>query len=198
MFDFYHPYRHDVNGSFNFTSSQWAGLVIAGNVAATISFFANSFVLFLHGFMLWYKPVIVNRLSLRMIVLSCIFNMLYCACQVVTDDIPSTSFSCRVLAFVLISSDTMACMCLAMVGLNLVTIFVFKVSRSMKLEILYYCFIILSGVLVVVVPILVGPTRGPKNKDALSSCWQVLNNKKKNCLHIDFFLLGTISFSMAD
>ncbi|GAA5810968.1 hypothetical protein MFLAVUS_004397 [Mucor flavus] len=115
----------------------------------------------------------MGRLSLRMIVLSCIFNMLYCACQVVTDDIPSTSFSCRVLAFVLISSDTMACMCLAMVGLNLVTIFVFKVSRSMKLEILYYCFIILSGVLVVVVPILVGPTRGPKNKDALSSCWQM-------------------------
>lgn len=171
MFDSYDKQSNDVNGTFNFTPSEWAGLIIAGNVAATISFFANSFVLFLHGFMLWYKPVIVNRLSLRMIVLSCIFNMVYCACQVVTDDIASTSFSCRVLAFVLISSDTMACMCLAMVGLNLVTIFVFKVSRSMKLEIFYYCFILLSGVLVVVVPILVGPVRGPKIKEATSSCW---------------------------
>ncbi|GAA5795399.1 hypothetical protein HPULCUR_000755 [Helicostylum pulchrum] len=97
--------------------------------------------------------------------------MIYCACQLVTDDISSTSFTCRVLAFVMISSDTMACMCLAMVGLNLVTIFVFKISRSMKLEIFYYCFIIISGVLVVVVPIFVGPIRGPKNKEAVSSCW---------------------------
>ncbi|KAG2233664.1 hypothetical protein BDF21DRAFT_497525 [Thamnidium elegans] len=171
MFDNYDAYSNDVNDAFNFSPSEWAGLIIAGNVAAGISFLANSIVLFLHGFMLWYKPVIVNRLSLRMIVLSCIFNMIYCTCQLVTDDISSISLTCRALAFVMISSDTMACMCLAMVGLNLVTIFVFKVSRSMKLEIFYYCFIILSGVLVVVVPILVGPVRGPKNKEVLTSCW---------------------------
>lgn len=171
MFNKYDAYDNRADKWVYFSPSEWDGLVIAGNIAACISFIANSFVLILHGFMLWYKPVIVNRLSLRMIVLSCIFNMLYCACQLVTDDIDSVAFACRVLAFVLISSDTMACMCLAMVGLNLVTIFVLKVSRSFKLELFYYFLIILSGVMVVVVPILVGPVRGPKNPDAVSTCW---------------------------
>ncbi|KAI7884132.1 uncharacterized protein EV154DRAFT_605898 [Mucor mucedo] len=79
--------------------------------------------------------------------------MLYCACQLVSDDIASASFPCRVIAFVMIASDTMACMCLTMVGLNLVTIFVFKVSRSFKLELFYYFLIGVSGVMVVVIPL---------------------------------------------
>lgn len=171
MFYNYDGYNNRLDKWVYFSRSEWEGLIVAGKVSACVSFIANSFVLILHGFMMWYKPVIVNRLSLRMIVLSCIFNMLYCACQLVTDDISSTSFPCRVLAFVLIASDTMACMCLAMVGLNLVTIFVLKVSRSIKLELFYYFLICLSGVLVVVVPIFVGSPRGPKNPDVLASCW---------------------------
>lgn len=159
---------------FNFTESEWSGIVDSGNAAAGISFAANSVVLILHAFMTWYRPAIVNRLSLRMIVLSCIFNIFYCACQLVTDNMPSTSFNCRVLAYILIASDTMACMCLAMVGLNLVMIFVLKVSRSLKLELLYYFFILLSGVLVIVVPYKWGTIKGPKSGDTDFSCWYVV------------------------
>lgn len=171
MFTNYEGYDNRTDKWVYFNHSEWQGLLIAGKLSACISFISNSFVLILHAFMMWYKPVIVNRLSLRMIVLSCIFNMLYCACQLVSDDIASSSFPCRVIAFVLIASDTMACMCLAMVGLNLVTIFVFKVSRSFKLELFYYFLIGVSGVMVVVVPIFVGSPRGPNNPDILSTCW---------------------------
>lgn len=156
------------NTSLNFSESEWMGLVIAGDTAAAASLLANSIVLFIHGFMLWYRPAVVARLSLRMIVLSCIFNVFYCAGQLATDEISSQAYSCRVLIYVLIVSDTMACMCLAMVGLNLVMIFVLRVSRSVKLEVLYYLIIAVSGVLVAVVPISVN-RRVPPNPNA--SCW---------------------------
>ncbi|KAI9342690.1 hypothetical protein BD770DRAFT_414564 [Pilaira anomala] len=174
MFDTFNSYRDNLSDDFNFTPTEWMGLIIAGNVSAAISFFANSGVLALHGFMLWYKPVIVNRLSLRMIVLSSIFNMVYCCCQLVIDDIGSLDTSCRALALTLIAADTMACMCLAMVGLNLVTIFVLKVIRSIKLEIFYYCFIALSGILVTVIPAFFGSQRGPKVREKITSCWYSL------------------------
>lgn len=156
---------------WNFSSSQWIGLMAAGTTAAIISFISNSCVLILHAFMTWYRPIVVNRLSLRLIAVSVVFNMVYCACQLVTDDISNQSFSCRVIAYVIIASDTMTCMCLAMVGLNLVMIFVLKVSRSIKIEILYYFIVLASGVIVCVVPVYVGTAKGPKNKREEASCW---------------------------
>jgi hypothetical protein len=164
-------YKNVTATGWNFSSTEWDSIIVSGSTAAAISFAANSCVLIVHTFMTWYRPVIVNRLSLRMIVISCICNMIYCACQLVTDDISSQSFSCRAFAYVLIASDTMACMCLAMVGLNLVMIFVLKVAKTIKLEILYYLIIALSGILVCIVPVLVGTAKGPKNKRDESSCW---------------------------
>lgn len=156
---------------WNFTSSQWLGLMATGEAAAAVSFVSNSCVLILHAFMTWYRPVVVNRLSLRMIVVSVVFNMVYCACQLVTDDISNQSNACRAIAYIMIAADTMACMCLAMVGLNLVMIFVLKVSRSIKIEILYYLIVLASGVIVCVVPLYVGTPKGPKNKREEASCW---------------------------
>lgn len=170
MLDNSDVYNDRPNELAYFSLSERNGIVIAGDVAACISFIANSIVLILHGIMLCYKPVIVNRLSLRMIVFSCILNMVYCTCQLVINDIDSIAFSCRALAFVIIASDTMACMCLAMVGLNLVTIFVFKISRTFKLELVYYFFIIISGVTVVIIPLFFGVKRGPDNTNT-NSCW---------------------------
>ncbi|KAK4510490.1 uncharacterized protein ATC70_004920 [Mucor velutinosus] len=156
---------------WNFSSSQWLGLMITGAAAAAVSFISNGCVLILHAFMTWYRPVVVNRLSLRMIVVSVVFNMVYCACQLVTDDISNQSSACRAIAYVMIAADTMACMCLAMIGLNLVMIFVLKVSRSIKIEILYYLIVLASGVTVCLVPIYLGSPKGPKDKQEKASCW---------------------------
>jgi hypothetical protein len=164
-------YTNITETGWSFSSAEWNAIVGSGNTAAAISFVANSCVLIVHAFMTWYRPAIVNRLSLRMIVISCICNLIYCACQLVTDEISSQSFSCRALAYVLVASDTMACMCLTMVGLNLVMIFVLKVSKTVKLEILYYLIIVLSGILVSIVPVLVGNPKGPKDETVETSCW---------------------------
>lgn len=154
-----------------FSNTEWNIVVATGNTAAAISIVSSISVLVVHAFMAWYRPSIVNRLSLRMIVFSCICNMIYCACQLVADDISSHSISCRALAYVLVVFDTMSCMSLAMVGLNLVMIFVLKVSRTIKLEILYYLIIVISGLLVVILPLVAGNPKGPKNNTEDSSCW---------------------------
>ncbi|OBZ83064.1 hypothetical protein A0J61_08887 [Choanephora cucurbitarum] len=164
-----YPDIEDTN--FDFTASQWKSVANAGHAASIISFIANSCVLVVHGFMSWHRPAVVNRLSLRMIVFSCVCNMLYCASQLVTDNISAQSASCLALAYVTVVSDTMACMCLAMVGLNLVMIFVLKVPRSLKIEIVYYLVVLLFGVIVSVIPHTVGNSDGLRNDNSEVTCW---------------------------
>ncbi|KAI7898766.1 uncharacterized protein BX663DRAFT_546135, partial [Cokeromyces recurvatus] len=161
-----HPHEWD------FTHTQWRGLVNAGVVASAVSFAANSCVLLIHGIISYYRHAIVNRLSLRMIALSCVFNMIYCACQLATDNTAAISHNCYVMTFVLVSSDAMACMCLTMVGLNLVMIFVLKTARSLKIEICYYILIAVVGILVSTIPYIYGPKPIPQeNFDEHISCW---------------------------
>lgn len=159
--------------TWNFSPAQWDGIIVAGLVASSLSFAANIGVICIHTLLTCIRPYIVNRLSLRMILISCICNLIFCVCQLVTDRIPSVSSSCRAFAYVLIASDTMACMCLAMVSLNLVMIFVLKVPKSLKTEIVYYLIVAASGILVTIIPVYVGNRKGPRNKEEATSCWYI-------------------------
>lgn len=155
----------------SFTAGQLSGLIITNLVASIMSLAGTICVLIVHGILLAYRPKVVNRLSLRLIVLSSIFDGVYSASQIAVDHIDSRQSSCRVLIYILISTDTMACMCLAVIGLNLVMILAMKVSRTKKLEIFYYVIIAVSGVLVAVVPRLVPHIRGPLPDEIVASCW---------------------------
>jgi hypothetical protein len=155
----------------SFTAGQLSGLVITNFVASIISLAGTVCVLIVHGILLSYRPKVVNRLSLRLIVLSSIFDGIYSASQIAVDYIDSRQSSCRVIIFILISTDTMACMCLAVIGLNLVMILAMKVSRTKKLEIFYYVIIAVSGVLVSVVPRLAPHISGPLPDEIVASCW---------------------------
>lgn len=165
------PISPEESKRWTFTASQWLGLMAAGETAAAISLTANSCVFVLHIFMCWYRPVVVNRLSLRMIVVAITLNMIFCACQIAAGNIINRSKACRIIAFVLIATDTMACMCIAMVGLNLVMIFVLKVSKSIKLEIVYYFIVAVSGIAVCLVPLYLGTPKGPNTNQQDASCW---------------------------
>lgn len=160
-----------IDNDWNFSPSQWDGIIVAGLIASSISFAANFGVLLIHITLTCIRPYIVNRLSLRMILLSSAFNLIFCVCQLVTDRISSASKSCRSFAYVLIASDTMACMCLAMVSLNLLMLFAVKTHRILLSEIFYYLFIVASGVLVTVIPLKFGTPKGPRNSNQMSSCW---------------------------
>lgn len=155
----------------SFTAGQISGLIITNLVASIMSLVGTVSVLIVHGILLDYRPKVINRLSLRLIVLSSIFDGIYSAIQIAIDYIDSRRSACRVLIYILISTDTMACMCLALIGLNLVTILAMKVPRTKKLEIFYYVIIAVSGVLVAIVPKIVPQTNGPSPDEIVASCW---------------------------
>lgn len=158
-------------GETNFTADQWSGLIVTNHIVSSISLISSICVLVAHGILLLYRSNIANRLSLRMIVLSSTFDSIYSICQIVVDHIDSRSTSCRAIAYILISTDTMACMCLAIVGLNLVMIFAVKISTTLKLEIVYYAIVATSGILVSIIPKVAGNKTGPGAGSFISTCW---------------------------
>lgn len=165
----------DFSNKLGFTPEQWTGIILSGLISSIVSLIANLSVITIHLILTWFRPYIVNRLSLRMIVVACALNCLYCISQIATDSIPSDSNSCRAFAYLIVSTDTMSCMCLAMVGLNLVSIFVFKFPRSVVLEVVYYLIVALSGILVAVIPAFAGSKKGPNHNshldDQSKTCW---------------------------
>ncbi|KAI8987619.1 hypothetical protein BDF20DRAFT_279070 [Mycotypha africana] len=183
---------------WEFTSSEWTGLVVSGSVAATISFAANICVIIVHFSIMWYRPNIVSRLSLRMIVCSCVLNIVYNACQSVTYHILGTNIQCHRLTYVLSATDVMSCMCLAMVGLSLVMVFVVKVSRSLKLELLYYLIVAASGILVAIVSLVSGEkTFGPSEPDDPSKCWYYYHYGRRQNIFNWLWYYSWLLFSLA-
>ncbi|KAL0080142.1 hypothetical protein J3Q64DRAFT_1864941 [Phycomyces blakesleeanus] len=65
------------------------------------------------------------------------------------------------------STDTMSCTCLAMVGVNLVLIFIVNVNRPWRFEKYYYILIGIVGVIVIVMPLAISSS--PEN--VVETCW---------------------------
>lgn len=127
----------------------WAAETTSG----IISLISSVVVLSSYFFILWYRPPMVNRISLRLIVFSCFCTIVFLCLHYATEDISNHSEACRVIIYFLIITDIMACMCLAMVGLNLVMIFIVRVSNPARMEKYYYIFICIMALLGALVPI---------------------------------------------
>lgn len=134
---------------------QLSALSIGGTVTCCITLFTNVIVVLLHFLFLWYQASMVNRVSLRLIVFSCLCNVVYTVMKLVAQTLPDNSLGCRVLVYFVITTDTMATMCLAMVGLNLVIILVVQVVNPRRLEKYYYTAVAISAILVAVAPLAV-------------------------------------------
>ncbi|KAI9313367.1 hypothetical protein BX666DRAFT_677523 [Dichotomocladium elegans] len=136
--------------------------------SAALSILCSLVVLLAFFFILWYRPPMANRITLRLIVLSCFCNLIYCLVGLPTTVVGDKTMACRVLIFFMIGADTMASMCLAMVGVHLVVVFVIRAKYPERKEKYYYTFIVASAIITVVVPAAttVGPTATMN-----TSCW---------------------------
>lgn len=150
------------------TRLQVEALLTLAIATAAISLFCCLLVLGFHSFMLWYKPAAVDRVSLRLIILSAGCNVLFTILKLVFTKLDDTSLACNVLAYFLVTSDVMASTCLAMVSLNLVLIFIVRVVHPQALEKYYYVIIIVIALLVAMVPL--GMTRG-RHESHGYVCW---------------------------
>lgn len=148
-----------------------AALLGSAVSSAIVSIVCNILVLITFFFIMWYRPPMVNRVSLRLIVFSCFCNIIYCVFGMPTPAIKDNNPTCRVLIYILIATDTMSTMSLAMVGLNLVMIFIVRVTHPVKLEKYYYALITISAVLATVMPLAVATA--PAKNSGQNNCWYV-------------------------
>ncbi|KAI7880402.1 hypothetical protein K492DRAFT_207590 [Lichtheimia hyalospora FSU 10163] len=151
------------------SSSGNAALLGSAFTSAIVSIICNILVLITFFFIMWYRPPMVNRVSLRLIVFSCFCNIIYCIFGMPTPTTQDDNPACRVLIYILIATDTMSTMSLAMVGLNLVMIFIVRVTHPVKLEKYYYALIIMSAILATVMPLAVATA--PANNMGNYDCW---------------------------
>ena len=146
-----------------------AALLGSAFTSAIVSIVCNILVLITFFFIMWYRPPMVNRVSLRLIVFSCFCNIIYCIFGMPTPTTQDSNPACRVLIYILIATDTMSTMSLAMVGLNLVMIFIVRVTHPVKLEKYYYALIIISAILATVMPLAVATA--PAKNMGNYNCW---------------------------
>ncbi|KAI8972480.1 hypothetical protein BDB01DRAFT_809858 [Pilobolus umbonatus] len=158
-----------MENTFRFTVDEWNGILHSATIAIAISLLSNILVMLLHLVMMRYKPNSVNRVSLRMIVLACLCNSIFCIFQSIIDDLPAKNLACGRIIHLVVAFDVMSCMSLAMIGLNLDLIFIAKVSQKHRWELMYYAIVILSGVIACVVPISLKKNR--ENPDLMGTCW---------------------------
>ena len=121
--------------------------------AASVSLFASVCVVLSYFFILWYQSSMANRISLRLIVFACLVNSIYNVMQLTVTSILDTSSSCRPAIYVVIATDIMCCMCLAMIGVNLVMILIVRINHPAKMEKYYYACIIIVSLLGLLIPL---------------------------------------------
>ncbi|KAG2221583.1 hypothetical protein INT45_002597 [Circinella minor] len=121
--------------------------------AASVSLFASVCVVLSYFFILWYQSSMANRISLRLIVFACLVNSIYNVMQLTVTSILDTSSSCRPAIYVVIATDIMCCMCLAMIGVNLVMILIVRINHPAKMEKYYYACIIVVTLLGILIPL---------------------------------------------
>ncbi|KAI7848658.1 hypothetical protein BDC45DRAFT_522786 [Circinella umbellata] len=136
--------------------------------AASVSLFASLCVVLSYFFILWYQSSMANRISLRLIVFACLVNSIYNVMQLTVTSILDTSSSCRPAIYVVIVTDIMCCMCLAMIGVNLVMILIVRINHPAKMEKYYYACIILVTLLGLLMPL---ASNNPGTAPSGRMCW---------------------------
>ncbi|KAI8142868.1 hypothetical protein BJV82DRAFT_669009 [Fennellomyces sp. T-0311] len=136
--------------------------------SASISLLASLVVLVSYFFILWYQASMVNRVSLRLIVFSCLCNVVFSAMAMATAGMTDTSTACKVIIYFVIATDVMSVTCLSMIGLNLVMILIIRVAHPQKMEKYYYVFIALMAVIALVPPL---GSKSPSATPTGRSCW---------------------------
>ncbi|KAI8889478.1 hypothetical protein K501DRAFT_316011 [Backusella circina FSU 941] len=158
------------DNEYYFSNHEWKALDAAALTAGSVSILFSLFVLILHSFIVIKKDSSANRLSIRMIIIACVCNIVYCTLQIVSCQIHSEVYACHILVHLIMATDTMACVALAMIGFNLVVIFIFKVSKRIKVDLCYYGVVLLSGILTFSIPLVLHVKKEP-TKVPMSYCW---------------------------
>lgn len=129
-------------------------IIQATIVSSSISIFASTLIIISYIYLKAYHPNKANRVSLRCVFLSSIMNLVNSSFDIFTLQQYSGTSLCKVSATITMVTRVMGATFLALVGINLVLVFVFNVVYTAKqLERIYYPCAAAFGFITAVVPI---------------------------------------------
>ncbi|KAG0194564.1 hypothetical protein DFQ28_009772 [Apophysomyces sp. BC1034] len=154
------------SGNLSFDPYQLKTLTILSSVFGSVSLFCFCIAVIVHVAILHFRSSMVNRVSLRLIIFSCICGIIFQVVQVSIATVNSKSRYCIVASYFGMTMQSMICMSLAMVGLNISLIIVLKLATPESMEKYYFGAILTVGFLTFIVPLAANNSSSYRNQ-----CW---------------------------
>ncbi|KAI8381531.1 uncharacterized protein BYT42DRAFT_613303 [Radiomyces spectabilis] len=155
---------------FLFNHQSFIALMSASIVASVISLIGAGLAILGYGYLWFYHRQPANRVSLRCVFLASVMNVLKGMFDIANVLSVGDTVYCHAGAVIVLFLKITSAALLAVVGLNLVLIFVINVKRSDLLELFYYPGILLYSFVTIVVPIYLESRIGSSNGNEYV-CW---------------------------
>ncbi|KAI9314129.1 hypothetical protein BX666DRAFT_503334 [Dichotomocladium elegans] len=135
------------------TNAQFDKLKLATIVCSSISLVSSFIVTCVYCVMILYYHRRVDRVSLRCVLISSFSNCVSSIMDIYIIAQPDSSEFCLSSATIMMAFSVLTTTSLAIVGINLLVVFVFGVNKKDKLQYIYYSGLIIYALLSSIVPI---------------------------------------------
>lgn len=142
--------------NYLYTLQQYIKLLKACCATSAISMLSSLIIIICYLHLRMSHPDKANRVSLRCVFIASIMNFINSIFDIVVVLIYGDTYICRASAIVAMFTRVMSAVFLALVGINLVLVFVCTVNTSAKrLEYVYYPSAFVYGIITIAIPIAV-------------------------------------------
>lgn len=134
--------------------THYVKLLKACSATSAISMLCSILIIVAYIHLRISQPNKSNRVSLRCVFMASIMNLINSVFDIVIISIYSDTYLCRTSSIIVMFTRVMSTVFLALVGVNLVLVFVYNVSSSAhQLECIYYPSAVVYGLITITIPI---------------------------------------------
>lgn len=168
----YFTKRNNPDNIYIYSPSEYESLVKAAIASSAISMLSSLFIILFYMILRRYNPAKTNRVSLRCVLFASWMNMIDAIFDICLVLLTGDTALCRSTGIVRMFARVMSAALLALVGINLVLIFVINVSSrtAKRLEWAYYVGALIYGFVTISVPIS-EETKYPLDPDSTYKCY---------------------------
>lgn len=160
------------DGRYRYSIPQFIQLRQTIVALTVISLVASVLTVFVYVYMLIFHRAKANRVSLRCVFFACVTDIVYSIFTIVRTVQSGYTPFCKTAAVIVHFLNLLRSSLLALVGINLVLIFVYGVKRTDLLERFYYPFAILYSIIGTCVPIY-EQISSNRNMSSRHRCWNI-------------------------
>lgn len=159
-----------INELFQYSIRQFLALRATTVAFVSISLAASVIVVCIYTYMLVFHQQKANRVSLRCVFFACILDVIYAVFTIVRTTQSGYTPFCKSISVILKFLNLLRSTLLALVGVNLVLLFVYGVSKTDRLERYYYPAAIIYSLAGICIPIY-EQVISTESDNRRQSCW---------------------------